>query len=191
MRRIILQQFVTVDGFAAETHGGMSFQQDYVAKNDTSFQEDGLRFLDTIDTMILGANTYHMFVQYWPYAMDEVGEFAQKLNAFSKYVVSTTLESAPWGDWEDAKLIKDNIYEEINQLKQEEGKDIVLWGSLQLAESLGQEGLIDEYQLRVCPSAIGDGKGTFPHGLGIQRLELVEAKPYDKGMVLLRYIPEK
>mgnify|MGYP001161893550 CR=1 FL=1 len=189
MRKVILQQFVTIDGFAADTDGGMRFQQDYVSKNDKSFQEDALRFLDTVDTMVLGANTYNMFAQYWPGATGEEGEFAQKLNSLSKVVASSTLKSAPWGEWEAAE-ITDNPSERLAQLRQQKGKDIVIWGSLALTHSLMKEGWIDEYQLRVCPAATGSGKPLFPRGSDLYNLKLLETKSYDKGMVLLRYEPE-
>lgn len=135
MKRIILQQFVTVDGFAAEPNGGMAFQQDYVVRNDKSFQEDALHFLDTVDTMILGANTYRMFAAYWPDSTDE-GAFAEKLNALSKVVVSSTLKSAPWGRWGAAEIVKDNVAKRIGDLKKQAGKDIVVWGSLELSYEL-------------------------------------------------------
>jgi len=86
-----------------------------------------------------------MLAGYWPQATEE-GEFATKLNSLSKVVVSSTLESVLWGKWEGAEIIKNNVAEEIAKLKQQPGKDIVLWGSLTLARSLMQAGLIDEVQ---------------------------------------------
>lgn len=105
MRKVILQEFVTVDNFVADSDGKMDFIQDYSARNDEGFQHDAELFLDTLDTMILGSNTYKMFVEYWPGAKEE-GEFAKKLNSLSKFVVSSTLENTPWGDWEGATIIK-------------------------------------------------------------------------------------
>lgn len=186
MKRIILQQFVTIDGYAADLNGGMDFQQDYVARDDRSFQEEALRFLDTIDTMILGANTYKMFAAYWPEATDDMGVFAEKLNSLSKFVVSNSMESAPWGKWEPAEIISGNVTERIADLKAQSGKAIVVWGSLTLADHLMRNHLIDEFQLRVCPAALGDGIPVFAHKLN---LRLLDAKAHDKGMVFLRYEP--
>lgn len=185
MKRIVLQQFATVDGFAADPDGRMDFQQAYVVRNDRSFQEHALAFLDTVDTMIMGANTYRMFAGYWPEATHE-GVFAEKLNALSKVVVSSSLESAPWGRWGAAEIVRDHVPERIGELKEQTGKDIVVWGSLTLSYELLGRGLIDEIQLRVCPSAIGSGKPVFPGRLD---LRLLEARTYDEGMVLLRYEP--
>lgn len=186
MKKIILQQFVTIDGFAAEAGGGMNFITNYAAKNDRSYQADAEQFLDSVDTMILGANTYKIFSQYWPGAAAEVGVFAEKLNALSKFVASSTLESAPWGEWPGAEIMR-KPSEKIVQLKKQSGKNIVIWGSLVLSQSLMKNGLIDEYQLRVCPEALGSGEKLFDDG--IKDMELLEAKAYDKGMVLLRYAP--
>lgn len=183
MRNIILQEYVTVDNFVADPNGKMDFIQEYSAKNDEGFQKDAEHFLDTIDAMILGADTYKMFVEYWPESTEE-GAFADKLNSLSKYVVSTTLENAPWGDWEGAQIIENNLIEEISALKQKSGKNIVVWGSISLAQSLLKEGLIDEVQLRVCPTVLGNGRKLFEENIS---LKLMETKTYDEGMVLLRY----
>jgi dihydrofolate reductase len=185
MRKIILQEFVTIDGFAADPNGKMDFVQDYAARQDESFQKDAERFLDTLDTMILGANTYKMFVEYWPEATEE-GAFARKLNSLSKYVVSSTIESAPWGDWEGAEIIGNSPDKKITTLKQKPGKDMVVWGSISLAQSLMKKEIVDEIQLRVCPTVLGSGKRLFANNFP---MELLEAKAYDEGLVLLRYKP--
>lgn len=188
MRKIILQDFVTVDGFAADPSGGMDFIQTYASKNDRSFQKDAEDFLDAIDTMLLGANTYKLFAGYWPEATEE-GSFAEKLNSLSKVVVSTTLQHAPWGEWEGADIIRDNMVRNITALKERPGKDIVLWGSLTLGKSLIKEGLIDEYQFRVCPVVLGKGQKPFPENEKVG-LKLQEAKTFDKGLILLKYQPQ-
>jgi len=114
---------------------------------------------------------------------EQADSFTDKIGALSKYVVSTELKEAPWGVWEPATIIKDNVFEEITKLKERRGKDIVIWGSMTLAHSLLKEGLIDEVQLRVIPATLGKGKPVFDHACGI---EFVDAKTYDQGLVLLR-----
>lgn len=186
MKRLILQEFATVDGFAADLNGGMDFQQRYVASNDQSFIKDAMRFLDSVDTMLIGANTYKFFTGNAPGSPEEVDEFGSKFHALSKYVVSSSLNSAPWGEWEAAKIIKNNVSEEVATLKEQSGKDIVIWGSMTLARELLGNRLIDEIQLRVCPAVLGEGKPVFANEL---EMELLEAKTYDRGLVLLRYQP--
>jgi dihydrofolate reductase len=183
MRKVILQEFLSIDGYAADPEEKVDFIQDYATRQDKSFQIDAERFLDTLDTMILGANTYKMFVEYWPEATEE-GAFAQKLNSLSKFVVSTTIDTAPWGDWEGAEIIGNSTAKKITELKQKSGKDIVIWGSISLAQSLMQKGIIDEFQLRVCPTVLGSGKRLFAENIP---MELLGTKTYDEGMVLLHY----
>jgi dihydrofolate reductase len=188
LRRVILQQFVTVDNLAAGPNGETDFVTSYAAKNDIAFQNDAERFLDSVDTMFLGANTYKMFVQYWPEAGGAEKEFAHKLNSLNKVVASNSLQDAPWGRWSAAEVTQ-NPVETLRSLKQRSGKAIVIWGSLALVPSLFKAGLIDEVQLRVCPTVLGQGKPLFNGETPMLDMKLLEAKPYDEGMVLLRYEP--
>ena len=89
----------------------------------------------------------------------------------------------PRGGWESATIIKDNVFEEITKLKEQSGKDTVIWGSMMLAHSLMKEGLIDEVQLRVIPTTLGKGKPVFDSAYD---MEFLGAKTYGQGLVLLR-----
>lgn len=189
MRKVILQQFVTIDGFAADQNGGVSFLDALKGKGRTDFDEDALRFMETIDTILLGAVTYRFFLDFWPTATTDTEPIADKLNATPKIVFSQTLDSAPWGKWEEAKVVRHSAVEEITRLKQQPGKDMVLWGSISLAQSLMKEGLIDECQLRVCPVVLGNGRPLFPHDINPVDMKLRETKTYDSGLVLLDYQP--
>lgn len=184
MRKLIVQQWTTVDNIAAEEDGGLSFvsAQSFTDTADSPFTHSVMEFIDSVDTMILGANTYAQSVGYWPSAADQ-GEYGQKLNTLTKFVASTTLDAAPWGDFEPATVTPDPAGT-IRQLKEQSGKDLWLWGSLQLMHSLLHAGLVDEVQLRVCPAARGTGTRIFEER---QDLRLVEATPFDNGVVLLRY----
>ena len=146
--------------------------------------DDNLELLESVDTMLLGATTYRLFVDFWPTATDDV--IAPKLNALRKVVVSSTLDSAPWGDWEPGEIVTDPVAA-VAALKAEDGKDIILWGSITLFHTLLVAGLVDEVQLRVCPVVLGGGKSVFPTGGAAINLELIEARPWARGGVLLRY----
>jgi dihydrofolate reductase len=148
-----------------------------------------MEFLDTVDTMILGKKTYELFAGYWPDASGDDAEFGQKLNALKKFVVSSTLREAPWGSWEPAEIIASDPAMRIGTLRTQEGKDIVIWGSITLASALLKRGLIDEIQLRVIPVAIGHGRQLFEDEVDSVKLELLEANRHDHGLVLLRYRP--
>ena len=98
MRKLIVQQWATVDNIVAEDDGGMSFvtAQPMEKTTDERIKASVMEFIDTVDTMIIGANTYAMFKDYWPHATDQ-GEFGKKLNNLTKFVASTNLKEAPWG----------------------------------------------------------------------------------------------
>ncbi|WP_020670811.1 dihydrofolate reductase family protein [Amycolatopsis nigrescens] len=182
MRKVILQEIVSVDGFAAGPQGELGF---FDAVDDYSeVDQDNLRILAEVDTIVLGAETYRLFVEYWPTADDE--PVAKSVNAIPKLVFSSTMDSAPWGRWPAARVVRGPATDEIAALKRKPGGDIMVWGSISLAQTLLQAGLVDEIQLRVCPVLLGRGRRLFddaPAGL-----ELIEAKPYRTGMVSLRYL---
>ncbi|WUI00306.1 dihydrofolate reductase family protein [Spirillospora sp. NBC_00431] len=184
MRRLIVQELVTVDGFVAGPDGELDF---FDSVSDYSHVDrDNLQLLEDVDTVLLGAATYRMFVQYWPTADETV---ATAVNTMPKLVFSSTLEEAPWGDWAPARVVKGDAAAKVADLKRQPGKDILVWGSLSLAGSLARAGLLDELQLRVVPVAIGDGRRLFPDDLGRRDLDLVEASPYPSGIISARYRP--
>jgi dihydrofolate reductase len=184
MRRLIFQEYVTLDGYAAGPDGGLEFFDTIAEHADV----DNLALLETVDTMLLGAETYRLFVSFWPTSASAEEAIAPKLNALRKVVVSTTLDSAPWGSYEPATLVRDAV-DAVRQLRGEDGKDIILWGSIMLFHTLLSARLVDEVQLRVCPVLLGAGKSVFPSGGSAIGLELIEARPWAKGGVLLRYQP--
>lgn len=188
MRELIVQQYVTIDNIAAENDGGMSFVGEYgvswLEARDLSFKAEALRFMDEVDTMLLGATTYKLFAAGWP-ENSEQDEFANRLNSMQKYVASRTLTEAPWGAWPAATITADPAAT-VRELKQADGKDIVLWGSLTLMRDLVGENLIDEYYLRICPATRGEGVRLFD---AWQDLTLLEAKSHDKGIITARYVP--
>jgi dihydrofolate reductase len=191
MRKIVVQQFVTLDGFAAGPNGELDFVTETSAAADPtsgSFVEDQLAFIESIDTILLGAVTYRMFAEYWPEQTTETQRIADALNATPKVVFSSTLGSAPWGDWEPARVVAGSAAEEVRRLQAEAGKDMVVWGSLTLADSLMREGLVDEYRLQVCPVVLGRGKRLFADGLATQWLTRLETNTHDD-MVAVRYAP--
>jgi dihydrofolate reductase len=189
MRKLVVQQFVTLDGFAAGPNGELDFVTETGAAADPTsgpFVEKQLAFIESVDTILLGAVTYRMFAEYWPEQTTDTQLIADALNATPKVVFSSTLESAPWGTWEPARVVSGSAADEVRRLKAAAGKDLVLWGSLTLADSLMREGLVDEYRLQVCPVVLGQGKRLFEDGLATQRLKRLETDAYDE-MVAVRY----
>lgn len=189
MKKVILQQFVSIDNFASGLNGEIDFIMSLQGGPREDLDEDSLKFIDSIDTILLGRVTYQMFAGYWPNATVDTDPIADKLNATPRIVFSRTLEAAPWGKWEDAKIVSGDAAPEVRKLKQEDGKDIVIWGSISLSHSLIKEGLIDEYQLRVVPVLLGEGKSFFPSDTGTTSMKLLETKTYESGLALMRYQP--
>lgn len=189
MRKVILQEFITLDSLAA----GPNDSVDYVpasTQGDKSFGEEQVKLMNSIDTILLGRVTYQMFAGHWPkITKGKEKPFADKLNSIPKIVFSKTLESAPWGDWEEAKIVKTTAVKEVAKLKRRPGKNMVIWGSISLAQSLIKEDLIDEYRLVMCPVVLGSGRPLFLDEVDSFGLKLVEAKTFDRGAVQLKYKP--
>ncbi|MFI5709462.1 dihydrofolate reductase family protein [Kribbella sp. NPDC051620] len=184
MRKLVVQQWVTVDGIAAEEDGGLSFVsgEPFSEKTDPAFKASMMGFGDSIDTMILGANTYHQAKGYWPYA-EEQGEWGEKVNNLTKYVASSRLDDAPWGDFSAATVTRDPVAT-VRELKEREGKDLWLWGSLKLMHSLLSAGVVDEVRMLVCPASRGKGTRIFED---TRNLKVLEATSFGNGLVLLHY----
>jgi dihydrofolate reductase len=134
------------------------------------------------DAMLLGRVTYQGFAAAWPESKDEGAPY---FNSVRKYVVSTTLDKA---EWNNSRIIKGNVIEEITRLKQEEGKDITVHGSATLAQTLIGHNLVDQYNLLVYPVVIGKGIRLFKEGIET-KLKLVESKPFSSGVVAMVYQP--
>ncbi|MEU9685986.1 dihydrofolate reductase family protein [Amycolatopsis japonica] len=184
MRKLIVQQWVTVDGIVAEEDGGLSFVsgEPFSEKTEPAFKASVMGLVDSVDTMILGANTYAMAKDYWPYA-EEQGEYGEKVNGLTKFVASSELEDAPWGGFPAATVTRDAAAT-VRELKAQSGKDLWLWGSLTLMRSLLDAGLVDEFRLMVSPVSRGKGTRLFEDR---RDLKPIEATAFENGVVILRY----
>ena len=189
MGKIIVSEFLTLDG-VMEGPGN----EEHFHRDKWSFQfpsKEGLKFafdqLMASDALLLGRVTYEGFAKAWPSMKDEWG-FADKMNGMSKFVVSTTLKEAGWNN---SRVIRENVAEEVATLKQQIGRDILVYGSADLVRSLMQYDLIDEYRLMVFPIVLGAGKRLFRDGSDTTTLRLVEAETFSSGVVLLTYQPAR
>jgi dihydrofolate reductase len=188
MKKVILQEFVTLDSLAAGPNGSVDFVP-ASTRGDHAFGREQLALMDAIDTILLGRVTYQMFAGYWPMVTEgDDKQFAEKLNPIPKIVFSKTLDRAPWGKWGDARIVRDGAAPEISKLKQQSGKDMIVWGSISLAQSLINERLIDEYRLVFCPVVLGSGRPFFREKVAALEMKLLEAATYDLGTVQLKYM---
>ena len=188
MRKVVLQEFVSLDGMAAGPNDTVDFIP-ASTQADASFGREQSALMDTVDTLLLGRVTYEMFAGYWPNVTEGTGtekEFADKFNSLSKVIISKGLERAPWGKWKEGRIVKRGPVEEVARLKQHPGKDILISGSILLAQALMEADAIDEYRLVLCPFVLGRGRSLFRQDPNLQ-LKLVQATAMDRGAVSLVY----
>jgi len=183
MRKLKLQVQISLDGFIAGPDGEMDWMKwDW---------DDGLKnyvkdLTGPVDTIILGRKLAQGFIPYWT---SEVGkeEGAEKMVYTDKVVFTKTLEKS---EWERTVLAKGDLVDEIQNLKMQDGGDIIVYGGAQFVSSLIKEGLIDELHLLINPVAIGDGLTIFRGLESKQDLTLIQSKVFDCGIIVLCYRPK-
>jgi dihydrofolate reductase len=131
------------------------------------------------DALLLGRRTYEAFAEAWP---SRTGEFADKFNTMPKYVVSTTLEDPSWGN---TTVVRGDIGAEVRKLKADVQGDILVNGSIQLVNTLIDEGLVDELRLMVYPTLLGAGARLFSDRAQAAALRLSECKPAGETVILI------
>jgi dihydrofolate reductase len=186
MGRIIVTEFVSLDGVMEAPGGGEDFKY-----GGWTFEiergDEGNKFkLDEAleaEALLLGRVTYEGFAAAWP---SREGEFADKFNAMPKYVVSSTLE-AP--DWNNSTVLSGDVADEVANLKQELDGDIVVHGSARLVQTLVEHDLVDELRLMVFPVMLGSGKRLFEATTEKKPLRLVDSKVVGDGVAILIYEP--
>ncbi len=177
MRKIVVTEFVSLDGVMEDPSWTFPYWNDEIAnfKGEESSASDAL---------LLGRVTYQGFAAAWPESEDEGADY---FNSVRKYVISETLKEPL--EWNNSTLIKDNIVEEISNLKQRDGKDITVHGSATLVQTLIQHDLVDLYRLLVYPLVVGTGKRLFQEGIPAT-LKLLESQSFSSGVVALVYEPD-
>jgi dihydrofolate reductase len=185
MRKVISFNMVTLDGFFAGPDGEIDWHH-----VDAEFNEFAIAQLDSAGGLLFGRVTYQLMASYWPtdMAMKDDPVVASKMNALPKIVFSKTLEKA---EWNHTRLVKGNVAEEISRLKRQPGKDWFLFGSADLASTLTNYGLVDEYRVMVNPVVLGSGKPLFKGVKDKLDLKLASTKAFRSGNVLLSYQPDR
>jgi dihydrofolate reductase len=190
MRKVIVSEFVSLDGVMQDPggtgeldRGGWSFQFDRGPEGD-EFKVDELA---AADALLLGRVTYEGFAAAWPQMAEQTGEYGSWMNSYPKHVASRTLQEPL--EW-NASLIEGDIAQKVSELKQQDGKDILVFGSAQLVHTLMEHDLIDEYRLMVFPIVVGKGKRLFGDVGETRTLRLVDTKPVGPdGVLVLTYRP--
>jgi dihydrofolate reductase len=135
------------------------------------------------DAMLMGRVNYEEWAAFWPRQDPQENPMAAQMNAIKKYVVSTTLEEPL--EWQNSTLIKGDVAQDISDLKNQPGKDIVISGSGALVRSSLHLGLLDELKLMIHPILVGRGKRLFEGGERQKKLELVDSRTFSTGVVYL------
>lgn len=177
MRKLVVTEFLSLDGIMEEPIWTMPYWNDEIAK----FKDDEQQ---TCDALLLGRVTYQGFAAAWPESDDEGADI---MNSLPKYVASTTLDTV---EWQNSSLLKGDVVEAITTLKQQTGRDILVYGSATLVQTLMQHDLVDCYRLLVYPVVLGKGIRLFQAGT-TATLQLVETQSFSGGVVALIYEPKR
>ena len=191
MRRVIVSEFVSLDGVIEDPggagqfdRGGWSFRSERGPEGD-KFKDDELA---EADALLLGRVTYEGFAAAWPQMEEQTGDYGARMNGYPKYVASRTLQEPL--EWNNSTLIEGDIAEGVAGLKQQDGKDILVFGSGELARTLMKDDLIEEYRLMVHPVVVGKGKRLFGDVGEMRDLRLVDTKQVGPdGVLILTYRP--
>jgi dihydrofolate reductase len=183
MKKVYMFNRTSLDGFFAGPGGNIDwFVQDPQV-------DQALHKMMNLDTVLFGRLTYQMFESYWPdvardpHAPEGARAMGNELNQMAKLVFSTTLDKVTW---ENSKLLKHNLVDEVKRLKLGQGSDIVIFGSGTIVQQLAREDLIDEYLVLVTPVILGTGKSLFS-GVNKSNFKLLESRSFQSGNVLLHY----
>jgi dihydrofolate reductase len=185
MRKLVIEEWISLDGHVADGLARLDFFTGLV--RETYTDDHRTQFLETIDCLLMGRKTYELFAALWPDRPVENDLLAAKINHTEKIVLSGTLVNAPWGIWQPALVEPGDAVEVVTALKKQQRKNIVLWGSISLAQILMKEKLADEFHLHICPTITGGGRKLFPEDMASSSLQLIETKQYKTGIVFLRY----
>ena len=181
MRKLIVQEMLSVDGFYCGPHGEIDWHN-----VDAEFNETAIAFLDTLDTLMFGRVTYEMMASYWPTeaALKDDPHVASRMNALQKIYFSRDAEKLPWNH--SLKLSEIHA-DDIRAMKEAPGKDIAIFGSGNIIEQLMPFDVIDEFRFMINPVILGKGRTIFSTLNKTKTLQLRETKTFANGNVLLVY----
>ena len=185
MGRIVVSEFVSLDGVMEDPggaedfqYGGWTFEFDRGEGDEFKIEE-----ARETDALLLGRKTYEGFAAAWP---SREGEFAEKFNSMPKYVVSSTLGEPGWNN---STVLGGDVAEEAAKLRAATRGNVVVHGSAQLVQALLEHDLVDELRLMVFPVLLGSGKRLFAATSEKKPMRLRSAKPVGDGITILTYEP--
>ena len=195
MRRILMFNHVTADGYFAGSDGSLNW-----VVPDEEIDTAAVQRMHTIDTILLGRRTYELFEAYWPHALTDsetaadphdssrrsstLRDMAVWINEAKKLVFSRTLKNV---GWKNTRILPEIDPRAIEAMKREQGKDMIVFGSGSVVLELTRHGLIEEYQFVLNPVLLGEGRRLLEGLSKGAKLELRESRQYPSGNVVLRY----
>jgi dihydrofolate reductase len=195
MRKVIANEFLSLDGVGQapggaeeDTDGGFAnggWHMQYM--DDEIAQQWVLASIVEAGGFLLGRRTYEIFAGFWPNAPEEEQVVAEPLNTKPKYVASRTL-AAPL-EWQSSTLLEGDVPGAVAALKQQEGGDLHVIGSIDLLQTLIEHDLVDEFRLMIDPVVLGSGKRVFPGDSSLRQLRLLDGKIAGTGAILATYAP--
>jgi dihydrofolate reductase len=183
MRKVIFFMLTSLDGYFEGPHQDIGWHN-----VDDEFNEFAIQQTREFGGLLFGRKTYQLMAGYWPTeaAKRDDPVIAGLMNSLPKIVFSKTLESV---DWQNSRLVRDSIQDEVSHLKEQPGGDLAIFGSSDLTASLAQMGMVDEFRIMVNPVVLGEGSPLLKgldHRLD---LRLLKTRPFKSGNVLLYYEP--
>lgn len=193
MRRVIVNEFMSLDGIAQApggadedpsggfAHGGwhMQYMQDELAQSWV------LESIVEAGGFLLGRRTYEIFAGYWPAAPEEEQVIAEPLNGKPKFVASTTLTEPL--EWQNSTLVEGDVPAAVRALKEDAGGDLHVIGSIELVGTLIEHDLVDELRLMIDPLVLGGGKRLFRNDGVLNRFRLADGQLTSTGAILAKY----
>lgn len=179
MAKLIMWNMMTLDGFVEGPNRDISWHSDVWGEE---LEQLSIEQLNAAGGLLFGRVTYELMAGHWPGATGAVADF---MNAAPKYVFSRTVKKS---DWNNTQMFSGDVAETVAGLKRDSAKDIFLFGSADLADSLIRHGLIDEFRIGLNPVLLGGGTPLFKPGEK-RRLKLIDSRPLSTGIVILRYVP--
>jgi len=184
MRKLIVFNMVSLDGFFVDSKGDMSWAH----KNDAEWNAFVGENASGSGVLVFGRKTYELMASYWPtpIALQNSPVVAKGMNEMPKIVFSRTLDKASWNN---TKLYKGDLATEVRKLKDESGPDMVILGSGSIVSQLAEQNLIDEYQLALSPIVLGKGRTLFETVKEKLNLKLAKSRTFGNGTVFVCYQP--
>jgi dihydrofolate reductase len=192
MRKVIVNEFVSLDGVAQapggeeeDTSGGFAHGGWSMKYMDEPAMTTVLGSINEAGAFLLGRRTYEIFASYWPNAPEEEQVVAEPMNTKPKHVASRTLQNPL--EWQNSAVLDGDVADAVAALKQEDGGDIHVIGSLDLLKTLLERDLVDEFRLMVDPVSLGGGKRLFPEDGKLRPYRLVDSQATTTGAILATY----